>query len=212
MTQCDRREAWPQAMWERRSGLDLATEESLTPAMRGGDRGRGERTREARFAGSNPHSGFNGVARHRARYGRRRPGVVAVRPLPGGSHTLLVAAVKHSGRRKTVRVASELFGRSRRARAVAMTWDVRGRFCIRARLLQPQARGVGEIETIQPSAGNRARGSTKHRNESAEAGASEQQHPLFPPSERELVGVSRRPRHDTQMPGVCSKHHTAGGE
>ena len=128
MTCCVRREAWPQAMRERRSRLDLATEESLTPAMRGGDRGRGERTREARFAGSNPHSGFNGVARHRARYGRRRPGVVAVRSLPSGSHTLLVAAVKHSGRRKTVRVASELFGWSRRARAVAMTWDVRGRF------------------------------------------------------------------------------------
>jgi len=82
MTCCDRREAWPQARRERRSGLDLATEESLTPAMRGDDRGRGERTREARFAGSNPHSGFNGVARHRARYGRRRLGVVTGRPLP----------------------------------------------------------------------------------------------------------------------------------
>jgi hypothetical protein len=35
MTCCVRREAWPQAMRERRSGLDLATEESLTPAMRG---------------------------------------------------------------------------------------------------------------------------------------------------------------------------------
>jgi hypothetical protein len=139
--------------------------------------------------------------------------VVAFRSLPGGWCTLLVAAVKDSGRRKTDRSRKRSPRRSRRERAAVMTWDVRGRFVFRERLLQPQARGVGKVETIQPSIGVKpnARGSTEHRSESAEVGASEQQHPLFPPSERELVGVSRRPRHDTQMPvGVQQAPHRGG--
>ena len=40
MTCCVRREAWPQAMRERRSRLDLATEQFARPAMGGGTRPR----------------------------------------------------------------------------------------------------------------------------------------------------------------------------
>jgi hypothetical protein len=84
--------------------------------------------------------------------------VVARRSLPGEVHTLLVVAVKDAGRRKTCLGRSGLVGRSRRERAVTTTEDVRGRFAFRVRLLQPQARGVGKVETIQPNAGDRARG------------------------------------------------------
>jgi hypothetical protein len=212
MTCCVRREVRSQAVRERRSGLDLATVSVAHLRDGGDDEGPGRTDARGSIRGVESAFGFQ----------RSRKTSCAIRQKAswsGGCSPFTGRVVHASGR------CGEALGSSqdgpRRKRAVrlepksACRGDDMGRqrsVHIRVRLLQPQARGVGEIETIQPSAGNRARGSTKHRSESAEVGASEQQHPLFPPHERELVGVSRRRRHDTQMPGVCSKHHTAGGE
>jgi len=150
---CVRREVRSQAVRERRRRLDLATEQHGSPFDGGSGEAAVNGCERLDFAGSNPHSSFDEVARHRARHGRRRPEVVARRSLPGGENTLLAAAVKDEARRKTSPVVARSSVWSRGERAVVATEDVRGRFAFRVRLLQPQARGVGNIETIQPDVG-----------------------------------------------------------
>lgn len=130
MTCCVRREAWSQAARERRSGLDLATEQFAHPSFDG------VRTRPRRTGARGSIRGVE--AAFEFRRGRKTSCAIRQKASWSGGSSLLTGRRAHaSGRCGEGRRSSQdgvcrsaLVGRSRRERAAVATEDVRGRFAV----------------------------------------------------------------------------------